>query len=1246
MKKTFLLSLSFFISLSFNLIAQNHYQEGWKYLDNADIKNAINSFEKALKDKQTKEKAQLTLNLIYTVIGRPDKASELFKDFYDNSVDPSAELFAMWGEEGVIGSSSKHTPYQLALLKKVETDKRLKSKFDEIVKSAFTNHYIYSNNVEKLNEYQLSMNSIGKWSFLGPFDNLMNSGFNKDVGAVYKPKEGQKFQAKYNTEVTWFTPPISTTNGFAIKKYYFSSDNSIIYGQSFIESPNEQDVLMKFGNAGSLKIWLNDSLVHSEPERRHTEADYYQVKCHLNKGFNRILVQVGDYEESFAYFHVRFTDLNNQSIYLNAKPDYQAYQKYKGTITAIPFFAVEELKKKSKGEDLLYELLLAKTYLRALDINAAEEVLYKLYETHPDNYLILRELINFYRSSDNTTEQNKTYESYKELYPEDYDIVANDLKEAVDQRDKSKIKEYAALIKEKFPYAEKKIMLSDIILLGINEDVNNLVLKVDEVYAKYPEDHEIVELKYKIQKSVAPDPKKTNEIIEKYLKNNFNFQLSDILKADYVDQGRIEDAIKKLQEEKKLVLDPLLDRKIVNLLSRKRDYEGAIKVCLDILKMRPSDYETLQDLAALHNMINDKKNAVAYYEQALKFFPFSFEYNEKIRELKGEKPTFDVVIGINAVEAIKDYEKNFSPKIKAPYDIVNEKKSFIVFKTRATASRNSYIIKINQERAIEEWQKIQLSGDANDLIQVNEVKTIKKNGSKLDAERNGDEWVFTNLEVGDYIYVDYLFKQTNGSSSSSFIYDSFALNSFRPVYKREYTVFAQEGLSIKDTVINANIKPQKSKLEGFDIYNWKSVSPENLKDENYTPPFSDVGTTVQISLGNTWADIAGWYSDLSEKQAQPDFTIHSIVKSLFDNKKYTDEEKARIIYDFVCKNIQYSSIDFRQGSYIPQKASTIYHTRLGDCKDVSTLYASIARAAGLDVNLVLINTRDNGKKNVVLPSLNFNHCIVKVNLKSGSKYLELTDTNLPFGYLYFSHKGASILEIPVKNVSNNISLGSLKLNKGYDNKIIRNGTFSLTVSNNVTFKKTVVKTGNQASNMCDIYYYLDEDKRKEEFKKSITEGAESPTKLNWLKFEKLEPRKDTAIFSYEYTVENEIKKAGSFRTLKLPFTDYIAKLDIFDDSERVFDFDYNFYERVDYYDETLIINFDGGIKLLEMPENVHLTFKGNIYDLSFTKINDKQLKIRRTYTAEAENIKPEDFSGFKTFITKAIEADNTTLVMK
>lgn len=1229
-------------------ICQNPYQDGWESLNNADVDQAIKHFQKALNNPSLRENALLSLCLLYSQSNRVEEASKLFNQYFDESENPYPALYSMWFEEGVIDKTGKKKPYQLELLKKIEKSKQNIGKLDAATQYRLGLHYSFSMDNKKARNYYNEIKNIEDWMFLGPFDNVMNSGYDKDFGVVAHPESKAIFSSKNGAEISWFDPVVISGDGYTFKNLYFVNNNSIIYAQTFVEAQDEKEVFLKFGYSGSLKVWINDSLIYREPERRETEMDYFLYKCKLNKGYNRILVQLGDHEESFASFTLRFTDLNHVPILLPQKNELQPYQKKLIQAERIPYFATEGLEKKAKenDNDLLYKVLLAYAYLRSHELNKAEEVLKSAHDKAPLNYFILRSMVVFYNQANDNTNQNKYYELFRENYPHDSNILENEIEENEEKGDKEKVKELISIYLSKYPNRYKE-MYYELYISLLNEDNQKVLEQADNLYQKFPEDYYALVTKYNIEKSFYSNPEKANNILKNYLKNSFSENVLSELAANYIKEGKFDEAIKLL--EKKIELFPYdidVYRNIVNILTRQTEYEKAINVCEKIMENRPSDYSTLNDLAVLHKFNGDEQTAIMYYEEALRYFPFSFETNEKIRELKGLKKAIDLVGEFDPAGIIKDYENNFKPPIKKSYDIVSESKSVIIFKSKATGIVHRYILRINDEKAIEEWQQVNFTASPNMTLYIDDVKTIKKNGNKIDAERNNGEAVFTNLEVGDYIYVSYNEKQEYGGKSSVFISDRHALNSYYPIFKVEYNVLVEDGATIVHTILNDTLKPIIAKVAGFTNYKWTKNSPEVLKSEPYNIPFNDLAQRVHISLNYSWRDIVQWYSDLSTYQAMSDYTIKKITEELFAGKNFSDHEKSRIIYEFVSKNIQYSLIDFRQSSYIPQKASQIYNSRLGDCKDVSTLYVSIAREAGLDANLVLINTSNNGQNDVLLPSLNFNHCIVKVYLEDGSKYLELTDPDLPYGHLYYYHKGAAILEIPTVVGSDEIKLNRLDLNPNYKDEVFRNSYVTIESDYRMRIEQKVMKTGTKASSSCRNYYYVDEKEKKDNLKNAISSQFKSALKIEELNFEILNPREDTAKYSYTYTVENDVLKLGTFRTFKIPFSDYLIEMSIFEDGQRHNLFDFVYYEPTDKYDEIIEISLNDNFSFEETPKNIHLEYNGNTYELTFEKINDKKLKVHRIYKVKRANINQEDFSTFKAFMSQVNEAENTHLLFK
>lgn len=1244
-----LLTAAFLLFSGTHAICQSNYEKGWESLNDADVFEAMSHFRKAVDDPATREDALIALSMLYSRTNQEEEASKLFNKFFDESDDPFPVLYAIWFDDGVVGDDFKKEPHQLQLLEKLEKLPANKGKLDAAAQYRLGLHYSGSMDNKNANSHYNSIQSINDWMFLGPFDNVMNSGYDKDFGVVAHPEPEATFSSKYGAEIKWFDPPQSSNDGYQSSRMHFVNSSSICYAQTFVEAPGDMQVLLKFGYSGSLKVWLNDSLIYREQEPRKTDLDYFRYKCSLNKGFNRILVQLGDFEESQPSFSIRITDLNHNPLALPNKNGKMHYEKKLAVAEPIPHFAAQALEAKAKADDnnLLYKILLIKSYLRANELDKAEDVLKAVQVMAPDNYFVLRNSVIFYQYADDGTNQNKYYELFKERYPEDINILENEISENIEKKDKEKVRELIKTYLSKYGDRYNELYY-DIQLATMNEDNQRVLTLIDKIFKEFPEKYYPLVTRYNIEKSYYSNPAKANKMLESYLKKKFSNNIFLELFENYVNEGRFGDAEKLIY--KKLELFPYsIDelRKIINLYSRQNRYQDAIKVCDGILENRPSDYSTLNDKALLHKFLNNETEALKNYEEALRYFPFSFETNEKIRELKGMKKAIDLVEKPDPVAVIKEYETNFTPSVKKPYDIVLENKSLIIFKSKATGIIHHYIIKMNDESAIEHWQSINMSPSTNMTIYIDEVKTIKKNGNKIEAERTNSNVVFTNLEVGDYIFVSYQEKQVYGGKSSVYISDRYSLNSYVPAYKTNYNVFVEEGLDINFTILNDEQQPETSKNHGFNTYVWSKTSPDVLQDEPFAIPFNDIAKRVHVSLDFSWKDIVQWYSDLSTYQASADYTIKKIISELFDGEQFSEEQKSKMIYEFVNKNIQYSFLDFRQSNFIPQKASEVYHSRLGDCKDVSTLFVSLARAAGLKANLVLINTSDNGQKDVILPSLHFNHCIVKVYLDSGPVILELTDPNLPYGHLFYYHQGAAILEIPtVLSSTDDVRLEYLQPNPDYHSEVIRSSVVEVTEDLKIKVDQKVVKTGSRAATTCQHYYNEDDKTRKDNLKKSLSSQFNSALTVQQLDFIDLQPRKDSAVMTYTYLVENDILKLGSFRSMKIPFSDILIQMKVFQDEERTYPFNYVYYENADKYEESIEIVLTENFSLTELPENVNLEYKNYTYSLNFRQIDDKKLEVHRLFKPDRENIAPEDFSGFQNFMAKVNEAENTHLLFK
>lgn len=444
---------------------------------------------------------------------------------------------------------------------------------------------------------------------------------------------------------------------------------------------------------------------------------------------------------------------------------------------------------------------------------------------------------------------------------------------------------------------------------------------------------------------------------------------------------------------------------------------------------------------------------------------------------------------------------------------------------------------------------------------------------------------------------------------------------------------------------NNTLKATVKEADGYKTYTWQLNDLPALKSEPLMPPLNDVASVLHISTIKSWDNIASWYSDIVYQDTKDNYDLDLLYAEIFKNKKPVSEfEKAGLIYDYIVNNIRYSSVSFRQNNFIPQNISTIINTRLGDCKDLSLLFVALTERAGISSQLVLIDTRDNGTNDMLLPSMEFNHCISLAKLDGKEYYIELTDNDLPFTSLPANLNGALSLVIPSHGQKANSTLNPLFSTNRKQDKVLTNMNIALQ-ENDVKLKVESKRYGAIVSPWRSNYATLTSSKQMERFEQSLSNSNKNAVKLESLTFDGLTGPGDVFTTNCAYTVMNDVVDAGSMKMIKIPFTDVIATLESLSPDTRDYPIEYWNYENTDEYETNINIQIPEGLHLLEMPQDKDLKFKETSYSLKFLQ-EGNTIKIVRRASMCRKDIAPADYYAFKKFFKEIVEAESKYLVFK
>lgn len=1225
--------------------AQDFLQKGNEAFFQNKRKEAAAYYQKAIASPKEKAEAHLMLSLLATQDGDEKKAFVEFEQFFKTSDNPYPTLFSLWSTPSVFGTQSKKSPERVKFFHEILADPKANGTLKAMANAALGDHYFSSNQVKKATDYFSKIGAVDTWSLAGEFENISESGFDKPFEPITKPREDAVFTNKNGAKVKWNIMKGNRMDKWMDFTFHYFTDNSILFGQTFVNSPETQDAYLLIGTSGSLKAWVNDALVLAEAEERNNDLDTYQSKIKLNKGFNRILVQIGSSEINRSNFLVRICNENGHPLpNLSYQASYQTYSQAQAAgLNMIPIFAeayFENEIKKNKSKVVNY-LLLANTYLRNDKGYEARKALSQAAALAPEcGYIKIKQIEAFNRSG-NETDSKITISWLKDHDPESLLALNLFFQEELEKENLAEAGKILNKIEQQYG-ENQEVMLQRIGLLSKEKNRDALIRIVDAAYAKYPDFYPFVNLKLDVEKSINKSYAKAQAVLKKYLKTNYSYEAQKALSDLHFGNGQQEQGLAAY----KIIIDnspysPGYKYNLAQFYYTSRNYAKAEELYLDVLANSPDIFYFWSALGQNYVEKGNKPKAIEAYKRALELNPGDFTSREEIRKLENKKEVFAYFPKFDVYDIIK----------KAPSATEREESSIIllddvqkvVYAGGASEELKTFVVKILTAEGINRWKQYYIEHNSMQSYDVEKAEVVKANGSKVEASLNEDEVVFTSLEPGDAFHVRYKLKNANTGKLARHFWEAYHFLHYLPYQTTRYSILAEQGVNFNYTFSKDPIQPKIENQDEFKLYIWEKENQEAIVYEDKMPELSDVGNQLFISTIPDWTFVSNWYWDLAASKSKVNLEVKEAVKQVLEGKENQSEmQKARLIYTYIVNNIKYLSVGFLQSGLIPQKASHTLNTKLGDCKDVSTLFVAMCKEAGLKADLVLIATRNQGKYQMLLPSIDFNHCIARLEVGGQSYYIELTSDKLPFNTFYDNLKNANSLLIVREGNGEKVQLEYLNPSTRNLNKVIRKSDIVLDGSW-VKVKKNTLKTGVYASNMRDVYRGLGGQDQFKEMQRAIV-GEFQQTQLKTLKFQGLEGVSDTVSYQYDYTAPEGVAEIGGLKLLPLPWSEKAKPGDFAIEEDRKYPIDLWTVES-DGEEESMSIGIPAGNELAEMPKNVQISNPVADYSLTF-KTEKGRIWANRTFRFKKDSISLSEMKEFDKFYRQVISADNRQLALK
>jgi len=1130
----------------------------------------------------------------------------------------------------------------------------------QIVNSTIKNGTYYLQAVTKRNKRDWKgyeniirqVNAVREWEHCGVFENLNSSG----IEMPYEPEENTSSNISFNAhskgDAAWYKPR-DDVEAYEFLINHDEYGSGVHYAQTFVYSPREQRVHLKLGKGGLIRVRLNDVLIVEDDNEYITELDAYTVAVNLQKGVNRILLKSAT-NGTYPYFILRLEDLNG-----NPLKDYEVSFKdkeyKKGNLNSVnPVFVPHEVEtyfekkiKDSNSDINLNTFCLYLTYFRNGRLNKAIELLKSWSNEYPESSLIKSCLLECYGLNGDNTISKKLQNNIKRTDPEYYLSLMLEFEKLEDLM-KLDIEKYESKLRKIGDVTDYSFMktITEFMILFRQNARQKMRQKLDTIICDPNLPSSLKSTIAEFNSSVFNDDNAAIKILETYNTEEYNWEIIKYLGYYYKKQNRIEDAIKLYENSLQFnEIDNNVHYEIILLLHDTGQFERSIKFIEKALENFPNSYLFTKLKGDAYVQLNKKAEAIKLYEVALLRSPSQYDLRVKINDLKNSKNPLNELRVKDAYNYIK---ANRETNTNNNYGLIGlfKQTNVLAYKNGGGEFNSTMIYKITAQNGVNIFKEYSL-GLSGDFI-INKSEIVKINGETVPADRNGSDLVFDGLEVGDVIYIDYDSRYTrSGRFYRDYILTS-NFTSYHPMIKSDYRLLTHDK-KVNFKVTNGNVDYKTANNGEFYVHHWSLNNSTGIPiSEDYMPTFSDVITRLHISSVDSWNIIALWYSDLVRKQLKTDSMVIETFKTIFPEgyKDLSETERAKKIYYYLTENLNYSHVNFRQGGYIPQKPSKTIKTKLGDCKDFSSLFLVLAKLAELDSKLVLILTSDHGYNELELPSTDFNHCIVNVELDGAEQYLELTDKYLPFKSLPISLEGAKALVIPFDRTevkdSDLFTLQDVSRKKAIfkSNSIVKIDEKISKIDLNTTV------SGHLASYYIEMFKSKKDKLLNEAVLDEISNRSRESIQLLKIKDFSYDKNIGEMGFKTELTSNLKISKIADIYTFTVPYFTNPYNDQIIQEENRSYPLDYRKYENSDSYSESILLKLNRNQKFVDLPNNAEYNFKEHNFTIKYNLLSQNELSVEISAKVNLNEIVQRDYEQFKIYINNVLKTRDSLIKFK
>jgi len=531
-----------------------------------------------------------------------------------------------------------------------------------------------------------------------------------------------------------------------------------------------------------------------------------------------------------------------------------------------------------------------------------------------------------------------------------------------------------------------------------------------------------------------------------------------------------------------------------------------------------------------------------------------------------------------------------------------------------------------------------------------ELKKIKRKDFK-DYSASGSNLFSDNRVLAlDYTPIEYpftfVFETVTQTNSTAFYPRWYPVENYLVSTDRaSFKIINHENVPLEIKEFNLNIEGIENLSTG-NVIHYTAKKMQSLKWESMSPAFNRVAPLIMVAPqkfrlvnvdghAKNWNDFGKWNFEnlIKYRNDIPESTlteIKTLVSGIED-----PIEKAKLIYQYVQDKTRYISVQLGVGGWQPMLASKVDEVSYGDCKALTNYTMALLQSQDI-ISYYTVLYGDDDLRDIESDFVGMQGNHVILNIPNGDEpiWLECTSQKVPFGHIVNFTDDRDVLVITPEG-------GRIEHTRVYtsqENYLKSKAVVKLDENGGFTGEIILKSGGSQYDNRLNRIIDIDKkDKTKyyNNYWSYINGFSINAIEINNNK-DAIEITEKVSIKSPSYAVS-----AGD-KYLVAPnvFNRYTNLPPRYSNRKLPFVIQRGFYDQDEYE-----IELPEGFALEALPENKEIETKFGVYKMSLEKINDSQIRYKRSLEIIKGDYEKEDYKAYRSFRRKVAKADKASFVL-